>query len=403
MKTTRKYTMGARAQAVEETRQPDPATRTIALAGERPFAEITLDAVAERAGVSVQTVLRQFGSRDGLIEEGAEVATAEIMEERRTPAGDVAAAMRDLADHYERLGQTALLMLAQEGHDDRGPQGHRPRQGHAPRSGSSEVFAPVDRADERVLDLLVVATDVYTWKLLRHRPRPLPRRHRTADARPGRRRPGVGHHQLHTRRSEHGRDPLRHLGRRRQRASCRRHRQRAAAARPRRPVRSGTPGSTTPLTAAGFDVAAVRERPAPSRPLDDNSPLTYVKIFDDRGLGRDVMAALADRAADVVVVDCMLFGVMEALAPSPDRRTSSLEHLYDALLPPVLAPWADGPGHAGAAARCAVASLARRRVTPGGQPAGPRPGRCAATARRDLRGSGGARSPLARPRTPQSW
>ena len=41
------------------------------------------------------------------------------------------------------------------------------------------------------------------------------------------------------------------------------------------------------------------------------------------------MAALADSAADLVVVDCMLFGVMEALA-SPGRPYLSLEHLYDA-------------------------------------------------------------------------
>ena len=168
MKTTRKYTMGARAQAVEQTRSRILHT-TIALAGERPFAEITLDAVAERAGVSVQTVLRQFGSRDGLVAAGAEVATAEIMEERRAPAGDVPAAMRNLADHYERLGHTALLMLAQEGHDDlarkvtdRGKAMHR--------QWVEESFAPLVNGlalDERVLDLLVVATDVYTWKLLR--------------------------------------------------------------------------------------------------------------------------------------------------------------------------------------------------------------------------------------------
>ena len=60
--------MGARAQAVEETRRRI-LDALIALAGERPFAEITLDTVAERAGVSVQTVLRQFGSRDGLFAE----------------------------------------------------------------------------------------------------------------------------------------------------------------------------------------------------------------------------------------------------------------------------------------------------------------------------------------------
>jgi AcrR family transcriptional regulator len=164
MKTTRKYTMGARAQAVEQTRSRILHT-TITLAGERPFAEITLDAVAERSGVSVQTILRQFGSRDGLVTAGAELATAEIIEERRTPTGDVPAAMRNLADHYEQLGRTAMLMLAQEGHDalarqvtDRGKAMHR--------QWVTEAFAPAT-TDERVLDLLVVATDVYTWKLLR--------------------------------------------------------------------------------------------------------------------------------------------------------------------------------------------------------------------------------------------
>jgi AcrR family transcriptional regulator len=164
MKTTRRYTMGARARAAEETRQRILRT-IIDLAGERPFAEITLDAVAERAGVSVQTVLRQFGSRDGLVAAGAEAATAEILEERRTPPGDVPAAMTTLLDHYERLGRTALLMLAQEGHDDvarkvtdRGKAMHR--------EWVRQAFAPA-ADDERALDLLVVATDVYAWKLLR--------------------------------------------------------------------------------------------------------------------------------------------------------------------------------------------------------------------------------------------
>src|ERR1044072_7233490 len=113
MKTTRKYTMGARAQSVEETRRRI-LQAAIALSGERPFAEMTLEVVADRAGVSVQTVLRQFGSREGLIAAGTETALAEIEDERRTPPGDVPAAMRALSDHYERLGRTALLMLAQE-------------------------------------------------------------------------------------------------------------------------------------------------------------------------------------------------------------------------------------------------------------------------------------------------
>jgi AcrR family transcriptional regulator len=164
MKTTRKYTMGARAQAVDATRRRIM-DALIALAGERPFAEVTLDTIAERAGVSVQTVLRQFGSRDGLFAEAMDAAMVDAEDERRTPPGDVAAAVRIVVDHYERRGRTALLMLAQEGYDDvarkatdRGKAMHR--------DWVRDAFEPATD-DEALLDLLVVACDVYTWKLLR--------------------------------------------------------------------------------------------------------------------------------------------------------------------------------------------------------------------------------------------
>jgi len=164
MKVTRKYTMGARAEAAERTRRRI-LTALIELAGERPFADITLDAVADRAGVSVQTVLRRFGSRDGLFAEAMETALAETEDERRTVPGDAAVAMRTLLDHYERRGRTSLLMLAQEDHDafarqvtDRGKALHR--------AWVREAFAPATD-EEQTLDLLAVVTDVYAWKLLR--------------------------------------------------------------------------------------------------------------------------------------------------------------------------------------------------------------------------------------------
>lgn len=164
MKTTRKYTMGARAQAVDATRRRI-VDALIVLAGERPFAEITLDTIAERAGVSVQTVLRQFGSRDGLFAEAMDAAMVDAEDERRTPPGDVASAVRIVVDHYERRGQTALLMLAQEGYDDAARKAtDRGKAMH--RDWVRDAFAPVTD-DDALLDLLVVATDVYTWKLLR--------------------------------------------------------------------------------------------------------------------------------------------------------------------------------------------------------------------------------------------
>jgi len=164
MKTTRTYSMTARAAAAEDTRRRI-VHAVIALAGERPFVDITLDAVAERAGVSVKTVLRQFGSRDGLLASSMDAAMSDTQEERRAPGGDPAAAVRIVVDHYESRGRTALLMLAQEDHDpvartvtDRGKALHR--------EWVRDAFAPVTE-DDSVLDLLVVATDVYTWKLLR--------------------------------------------------------------------------------------------------------------------------------------------------------------------------------------------------------------------------------------------
>ena len=166
MKTTRKYTMGARAEAVEETRRR-VIDALVGLAETRPFAEISLDDVATAAGVSVQTVLRRFGSRDALFADAMQTAQSNVEAERRTPPGDVGAAVRTVVDHYEKRGRVALLMLAQEEHDafarkvtDFGKALHR--------TWVSEAFAPVvDPDDEEALDLLVAATDVFTWKLLR--------------------------------------------------------------------------------------------------------------------------------------------------------------------------------------------------------------------------------------------
>ena len=67
MNTTRPYTMTTRARAVEETRARI-IDACVALHGERPVTDIGLDDIAGRAGVSVQTVLRHFGSRAGLEE-----------------------------------------------------------------------------------------------------------------------------------------------------------------------------------------------------------------------------------------------------------------------------------------------------------------------------------------------
>ena len=169
MKTTRAYTMTARAEAAERTRVAilDAA---IQLATTRLLADISLGDIAAEAGVSVQTVLRRFGSRAGLIDAATAHGGREVIEERQAPVGDIWAAVEVVVAHYERRGDGVALLLAQETTDaqvrritDNGRRVHR--------EWVETVFAPylpgTPMAREALADLLAVATDVYTWKQLR--------------------------------------------------------------------------------------------------------------------------------------------------------------------------------------------------------------------------------------------
>ena len=68
-----------------------------------------------------------------------------------------------------------------------------------------------------------------------------------------------------------------------------------------------------------------------ARPYDSTVPatkLTILATLGDRAMGADVVAALRARPADVVVVDCLLFGVMDALRTA-ERSYVALEHSFD--------------------------------------------------------------------------
>jgi AcrR family transcriptional regulator len=162
--------MKARAQSTADTR------RAILLAGlerarETMSVDVPLADVAGRAGVSVQTVLRHFGSKERLHSELETFARDHVIAERASPAGDVVAAVHALIGHYETTGDWALAMLAEERRDERARQvTDRGRAVH--REWVRAVFAPQlsqrSRSGRAALtDLLVVATDVYAWKLLR--------------------------------------------------------------------------------------------------------------------------------------------------------------------------------------------------------------------------------------------
>src|SRR5215472_1255259 len=110
----RPYRMLARAEAAAATAERilDAA---IELFWERPTDQISLDEVARRASVTVQTVIRRFGGRDGLLAAAAEREADRVGRQRNeAPVGDVAAAVHVLAEHYEELGDRVLKMLAEE-------------------------------------------------------------------------------------------------------------------------------------------------------------------------------------------------------------------------------------------------------------------------------------------------
>jgi AcrR family transcriptional regulator len=173
MKATRRpYRMRARAEAAAETgrRIVDAVHELFA---EVPYDRITVEAVAERAGVTAQTVLRRHGSKERLLAAAIEDGRARIVAQRaEAPVGDRAAAVKNLFDHYERWGRLVLRLIEQE--DRLALVGALVREGRATHAGwVARVFAPElarlrGAARARRHTQLVVATDLYVWKLLRH-------------------------------------------------------------------------------------------------------------------------------------------------------------------------------------------------------------------------------------------
>src|SRR5437764_7764223 len=114
MKSSRPYTRRARAEHADATRR-----RILEAAVDqvrtrfRP--DIRLEDVARGSNVSVQTVLRIFGSRSALLEQALRQLGREITEQRgRAEPGDIAGGVSALFDHYEQVGHLVIINLAQE-------------------------------------------------------------------------------------------------------------------------------------------------------------------------------------------------------------------------------------------------------------------------------------------------
>lgn len=135
------------------------------------FEEIRLEDVASGAEVTVQTVIRRFGSKEGLLEAVRERMHVDVTRDRGTPVGDAGRAIRVVVTEYERVGDLIMRMLSQEDrHAAIGAMTEVGRRHH--RQWTGEVFAPwlmvmAPEVRQAAHDALVIALDIYVWKILR--------------------------------------------------------------------------------------------------------------------------------------------------------------------------------------------------------------------------------------------
>src|SRR4051812_32279298 len=161
MKTQRAYSMELRAAAAEATRE-----RILeAAAGaflEQWYDDVTIASLAKRAGVSGQTVINHFGGKEALATAAYDRISEGMVSKRYAPAaGDIRALVEALAGDYETTGDAVVRLLALE---EKVPS-LQPLLAHG-RASHREWVETMFGAPELTSEL-VVATDVYTWKLLR--------------------------------------------------------------------------------------------------------------------------------------------------------------------------------------------------------------------------------------------
>ncbi len=169
---TRRYQMTVRAASVAETadRVLDAA---LALWAEEPFDRIRLDVLAERAEVTVPTIVRRFGGKAGVIVALVERELTVLLATRRSGARhSTPRVIGDLVDHYEAYGLMILKMYAEAPVITGLPTlAGRARAQHL--QWCRDTFAdrlppsePITTA--RRLAQITALCDATTWRILRH-------------------------------------------------------------------------------------------------------------------------------------------------------------------------------------------------------------------------------------------
>ena len=169
MKVRRTYSSTLRSEKAAATRQRivDVAQRLFV----DPSTEFTLERVAAQSEVSVQTVLRAFGSKEAMIL--AAIGTFRQADEPRFvgPSGSIGAIVGRLFDDYEEIGDRVIRMLAEEfripGFAEATAVGRARHREWVTAAFAEQLGAHPARKRKLVLTAVLAATDVYVWKLLR--------------------------------------------------------------------------------------------------------------------------------------------------------------------------------------------------------------------------------------------
>jgi AcrR family transcriptional regulator len=169
----RPYKQVARAQAQQRTRDAlqDAAIEEFTRGD---WAKVSLETLARRAGVTKQTLLRHFGSKDGLLMQALVNSASDAVTQRwSAPPGEVEGAVDNVLDHYDAWGERSLRVGAwlESGPPELARLSQMARQLHY--NWVEYAFGPQlerlhgqDRV--RCRAALIVLCDVHTWWLLSH-------------------------------------------------------------------------------------------------------------------------------------------------------------------------------------------------------------------------------------------
>ncbi len=168
----RDYQMTKRADDAQRTshRILDAAlTRYAAL----PYSRLRLEDIALDAGVTVQTVIRRFGGKPGLITSLIQRELGTIAQSRAAQqTSDPRALLHDLVVHYERYGDLILKVYAEAAQIDGAPElaaaGRAYHVGWCRDAFADRLGGLADARDrERRLAQLTAICDATTWRILR--------------------------------------------------------------------------------------------------------------------------------------------------------------------------------------------------------------------------------------------